>query len=128
MTEQTNEARTNAPIENGSSPLHEVFGMNLPVIAELPNGYRLVAHPNGPGVADNHSLYALELMAGDAPATDLFEKHEEDESDELPFRVRAAAIEKYRRWSWPFVRGQFTYPGASNESFSGNLGRDPQGR
>jgi len=38
MTEQTNEARTNAPIENGSSPLHEVFGMNLPVIAELPNG------------------------------------------------------------------------------------------
>jgi hypothetical protein len=86
-----------------------IFGMELPVIKELGDGYFVVLHPNGPGLArqvgDNSSLSTLCIL----PHNVLDRKDEsfvdaEDECDDglpVPVEIASRAIEAYVDWSWP---------------------------
>lgn len=76
-----------------------VFGMNLPIIADLGDGYFLVGHPNGPAIATESSLYALDC-AVDA---------ELPKEGTLPYEVRRSALQKYREWSWPLVKAHLDF-------------------
>lgn len=70
----------------------EVLGMTLPVIAELPGGFRLVAHKNGPAIADNDGIYALDAKF---------------DEEELPTRIQLEAVRNYIALSWPAVKELF---------------------
>jgi hypothetical protein len=101
-----------------SLPRHHVFGMDLPVIAELSEGFKLVAHENGPAIANDHAIYALDCAAGEPPPEDS-DLWEEDEGVEtLSYCVRAEAIREYRKWSWAYIQGdhdELTQLRAENE-------------
>lgn len=68
------------------STLH-VFGMDLPIIAELSHGYYLVAHKNGPAIANAKLLSSLEP--------------DEEQDWSIPLGIYAEAIRHYVAWSWP---------------------------
>ncbi len=72
-------------------PTTEIYGMELPVIADLGDGWYLVAHPNGPGIGNKACFVDLS-------------------SAELPESVRAAAVEAFEKLAWPLVRNQFYTP------------------
>jgi hypothetical protein len=78
-------------------PSIDVLGMNLRVIADLPDGYKLALHANGPCVATNQGLWGLDLAAGEAPPETALDA---DEEPPLPYQVRVAAIQEYVNWSW----------------------------
>lgn len=68
----------------------QVLGMELPVLADLGQGYFLVAHPNGPGLATENMLAALPWCFDD---------------DELrPFAVKA--VRHYMEVTYPLVEQQ----------------------
>ncbi len=71
-------------------PTTEIYGMDLPIIADLGDGWYLVAHPNGVGIGTADGLAAMSLTA-------------------IPESVRAAAVEAFEKLAWPLVRDQF-YP------------------
>lgn len=93
------------------------FGMMLPMIADLGDGYFLVGHPNGIGIGTEHSITALELAIGEEPKEGTCGEGQEESC--LPYDVRRAALEKYTDWAWPLVKSQldFTswYPGAAEK-------------
>ena len=64
--------------------------MDLPVIADLGDGWYLVAHPNGVGIGTLDGLAAMSLT-------------------DIPESVRAAAADELEKFAWPFIRNQF-YP------------------
>lgn len=66
-----------------------IFGMHLPIIARLADGYVLVAHRNGPAIANAQSLFAIDALHDDFGP---------------PEPIRHEAITAYRQWSWPLVR------------------------
>ena len=70
-----------------------VFGMDLPVIADLTGGWVLVAHANGPGIACEDILCALGYRNDDV----------------VPVEIHSLAIDKYREVSWPLVKPLY-YP------------------
>lgn len=74
---------------NQKTEFVQVLGMSLPVIKDL-GCYALVAHPNGPAVANQHSVWALDVVAS--------------ADCDLPSIVRSGAIEAYREWSWPHLQ------------------------
>ncbi len=75
---------------------HQVFGMELPVLAELLDGYLLVAHKNGPAVTNSPSgLWMLDCMA------------DADDECGISQRVRTDAIRAYRELTWPRVVGRY---------------------
>ena len=61
----------------------------------LDGEWKLIAHPNGPAIAIAYNA-EMGLLAS------LDHGHEE-----IPDRVRAAAIGAYREISWPKVRGDY---------------------
>ena len=89
----------------------ECFGMLLPVIADLGDGYFLVGHPNGIGIGTEHSLTALELAVGKEPKEDIWDEAEDEEREDscLPYDVRRDALQKYTDWAWPFVKSQLDF-------------------
>ncbi len=89
-------------------PTIEVIGMTLPIIADLGDGWFLVAHPNGAAIATAHSLSALWT---EATETNLRAEGPVDEPDGsrsgIPETIRSKAVEAFEKFAWPFVRGQF---------------------
>jgi len=67
-----------------------IFGMQLQIMGKLPQGYMLVAHKNGPGIAKEGLLACLESF-----------------DEEIPEEVRHQAIRKLADW----CSKQATYPG-----------------
>lgn len=86
------------------------FGMRLPVIAELGDGWYLVAHPNGAAIATKHTLTILgaaskeSLVPPEDPDDALY--YEED-TTAPPEEIRAKAVEAFERLAWPLVRGHY---------------------
>ena len=74
-------------------PATTAMGMKLPVIADLGDGWFLVAHPNGPAIASKTSLIVLWAESGEAIS--------------IPEEVRAKAVEEFERIAWPLVRKLF---------------------
>lgn len=68
--------------ESACDDLLAVFGLNLPIMAKLPKGFFLVAHENGPAIANEHLLSALEYA-----------------DEEIPERVREIAISELSAWA-----------------------------
>ena len=93
-------------------PLMEsCMAMTLPVIAELGDGWFLVAHPNGAAIASETILTVLFVSSEE---TDRWKAHERDaELDEdattVPESVRAKAVEKFEDFAWERVKAEF-YP------------------
>lgn len=88
-------------------PTTKVLGMDLPIIADLDDGWFLVAHPNGAAIVGE--LYLSVLWAESTETIvykDGIEVNEEDRSP-IPEAVRAKAVDKFERLAWPLVRGQF---------------------
>ena len=77
----------------------EVLGMKVPIIADIGDGYHLVAHPNGPAIATRTSLATLEMAIPDPKEGELFP---EDDWD-IPVSVGRKAIRAYVDWSWSQV-------------------------
>jgi hypothetical protein len=68
----------------------KVQGCN--VMRELPDGWSLVAHPNGPAIASNEWLCAIRFSQSNSV---------------LPVRVVNEAIEAVRELTWPLVKEKF---------------------
>ena len=73
-------------------------GMDLPIIAELGDGWFLAAHPNGACIANETCISVLwEAINAN------------DDSTDVPRDVRQQAIEDFERFVWPLVKAEF-YP------------------
>ncbi len=85
-------------------PTVTVLGMTLPIIADLGDGWYLVAHLNGAAIARKTFLSVLWT---DSTAT--IERTEEGDECKSPVSesVRAKAVEEFERLAWPLVRNQF---------------------
>jgi hypothetical protein len=99
---------------NDSTPvnghtLRRVLGMDLPEIADLGDGWFLLAHPNGVAIATEHSLAALFTESKETKQPPEFDALDEDMEDGLlpPEAIRAKAVEVFVDLAWPFVRYQF---------------------
>lgn len=78
------------------APLLATFGTEYPIMADLKDGWYLVAHPNGPAIA--HSKF--DLLAS------LAHQHED-----LPEEVRREAVWQLMRWA----ANQPTWPKVAND-------------
>jgi hypothetical protein len=98
--------------ETPGERLH-VWGMRLPIIADLGDGWFLVGHPNGEAIATEDSLWDLESAAGAEPKTDALDGPEDAEAEKaaLPYEVRRAALKAYGDWAWPLVKGHLSFAG-----------------
>jgi hypothetical protein len=98
----------------GCRSIH-LFGLDLPVIADLPENHKLALHKNGPCIVSEHSISVLELAAGEPPHEMLLDDGEVTE--DLPYEVCRAAIVKYVEWSWSRLRAAVFdgNPSASHE-------------
>lgn len=79
---------------------HHIFGMCLGIIEELPDGYLLVAHKNGPAIANRNSLNTLVDYDSKVQPID-------ETTTSVPYHVRHAAMLKYVRLTWPVVLEMF---------------------
>lgn len=86
---------------------HHVIGMDLPIIAELGEGWFLVAHPNRPTIANEHTMATLDLAVGDPPKDRDSLFADDDEFTEIPHDVRRSAVEKYIDYTWDRVKADF---------------------
>jgi len=86
-------------------PTINTLGMTLPVIADLRDGWFLVAHQNGAAIANKKCLAVLwsESTETTIPSPDW----DEEDKSPIPESVRAKAAEAFERFAWPLVREQF---------------------
>jgi len=77
-------------------PTTTTFGMELPIIADLGDGWFLVAHPNGAAIATKTCMAVLSTGS-----------HEQDDLTTVPEPVREKAVRVFEDLAWPLVRGQF---------------------
>ena len=98
-------------------PTTTILGMTLPIIAELGDGWFLVAHPNGPVIAYETCLSVLwDKSTETATSPEDWADAEDEPKSPIPESVRAKAVEEFERFAWPLVRGQFyTEAGADRE-------------
>lgn len=75
-------------------PTIRALGHDWPVLAELPEDWKLVAHPNGPAVCCDESI-------GVVIAT--INRHHEN----IPVKVMEAAVDAYVKLTWNKVRAEF---------------------
>jgi hypothetical protein len=80
-------------------PTTDVFGMKLPVIADLGDGWFLVAHPNGAAIAKIDFICVLWIEST--------ETHEDLSDSPVPEAIRSKAVEAFETFAWPLVRGEF---------------------
>jgi hypothetical protein len=92
-------------------PTTEIMGMQLPVIADLDDGWFLVAHPNGAVIATEKFMSALWSESTDEYGVEI----DEEDRCPIPESVRVKAVEVFERLAWPLVRGQF-YVEAKDEA------------
>lgn len=76
------------------------IGMDLPIIADLGDGWFLAAHPNGACIANQNVLTVLWPHIVD----------DEVESDGIPQDVRCKAVEEFERFAWPRIKAEFYEP------------------
>lgn len=86
-----------------------VLGMELPIIADLGDGWFLAAHPNGAGIARDGFLAVLSSESAET----ILPSHGPIDDPDIPVEltipevIRAAAVEEFERLAWPMVRGLF---------------------
>ncbi len=73
-------------------PTAEIKEMTLPIIADLGDGWFLVAHPNGAAIATATRLAVLW-----------------ESEVKIPEPIRERAVRAFEEFAWPLVRGEF-YP------------------
>jgi len=88
-------------------PTTEVLGMELPIIADLGDGWFLVAHPNGAAIATEKFLSALWSESTETAVYEDGVEIEDEDCCPIPESVRAKAVEEFEELAWPLVRGQF---------------------
>ena len=89
-------------IENpagASKDLLDVFGYKLPILADLKEGWYLVAHPNGPAIAKKYGFDFIGSLAHPC--------------DEVPEGIRNEAVWQLMKWakkqpSWPASNEKLT--------------------
>lgn len=98
MEKPTDTANTQADRElttpSGSS--FHFWGDDYEMLADLGDGYALIAHPNGPAICDGNRLSTIEP----------YRDHEDDDLRD----VKRKAIRAYREWSWPQLKERLTFP------------------
>jgi len=92
-------------------PTTKTFGMELPIIADLGDGWFLVAHPNGAAIGNEPYLSVLGTESTETvnPAREHWPGEHDDNKSPIPESIRASAVEEFEKFAWPLVRGQF-YP------------------
>ncbi len=93
-------------------PTVTVLGMTLPIIADLGDGWYLVAHPNGAAIARERFLSVLWT---ESTATIKWTEEGDECQSPVPESVRAKAVEEFERRAWPLVRNQF-YTASNKQS------------
>ncbi len=89
-------------------PTISVIDMELPIIADLGDGWFLVAHPNGAAIATKTYLSVLWTESTETAISPQDWAGEQGENKSpIPESVRAKAVEEFERLAWPLVRGQF---------------------
>ena len=85
-------------------PTMNIMGMHLPIIADLGDGWFLVAHQNGAAISNNTYLTVL---WSDSTETTIPSQDWSESKSPIPEVVRAKAVEEFERLAWPEVRGLF---------------------
>jgi hypothetical protein len=76
-------------------PFFEWDGDNYPLIAELPHGYKLVAHKNAPAITNGRYFFSLTIYHDDDAET---------------VEIKAAAQENFHLWAWDHLRLRLDCP------------------
>ncbi|KKK80162.1 hypothetical protein LCGC14_2826250 [marine sediment metagenome] len=87
--------------------LVNIFGMQLPVIADLGDEWFLVAHPNGAAIANEEFLTVLWAESRETKLQPEGPFNDDGCGSPIPEAVRAGAVKYFEEFAWPFVRGQF---------------------
>lgn len=82
-------------------PTTKWAGDDYPVIAELSNGYKLVAHKNAPAITNGDLFSTLS-------------QHEDDEPHILS--IKKQAYDKFEKWIWKLVIGKLNPPKYPNQT------------
>ncbi len=107
-----------------SRPAHHVLEMDLPIIADLGDGWFLVAHPNGPAISDAYSitvLYTESLETAKAKRAEELWRDDDDEPFSPPEEIRAQAVREFIDYCWPKVR-ESLFEGDPNDVL--NIGKE----
>lgn len=105
-----------AIISRSDLPTTTTVGMELPIIADLGDGWFLVAHKNGAAIANETFLAVLWTESTETAISPQDWAEEQDEcKSPVPESVRAKAVKEFERLAWPLVRGQF-YTDANPDS------------
>ena len=91
-------------------PAHHVFGMNLPIIANLLGNWFLVAHPNGAAIANNHMLTVLCSESMETKRGRQQELFDEEDEDGVPECIRKLAVDKFENYAWKRLKDDFWVP------------------
>ena len=91
-------------------PTATICGMELPILADLGDGWMLAAHPNGMAIVTETLLVVLFTSSTEAEAEQrnqgLFNP---EPISGVPEEIRKDAVRLYEEFVWPLVRGEF-YP------------------
>lgn len=87
----------------------KTFGMELPIIADLDDGWFLVAHPNGAAIANEHYLSVLWSESTETTNPEFCPGEHDDVKSPIPEAIRAQAVKAFEELAWPLVKKQF-YP------------------
>jgi hypothetical protein len=94
-TDTANTATAQA-LTTPSDSTFRFWGDDYEMIADLGEGYALIAHPNGPAICDGNRISTI----------DPYREHDDDDL----LDVKRKAIKAYREWSWPKLKDRLTFP------------------
>jgi hypothetical protein len=79
-------------------------------LADLGEGWALIAHPNGPAISNGDAISVIDIYEGES----------------LALRsIKLRAQEAFRKWAWPRLKPWLTFPdyGRSNSSSETRRGK-----
>jgi hypothetical protein len=94
-TNDDNKAPSSVDVPRLVLPLFEWGGDMYPVIADLPQGCKLVAHKNAPAITDGNVFMTID-------------QHNDDDDDEIA--LKRAATRKFAEWAWTHLRPRLECP------------------
>lgn len=89
-----------------AQPLGSTFrwcGDEYHKIADLGDGWALIAHPNGPAISNGDAISVIDIYDGETIG---------------PREIKLRAQRAFREWAWPRLKAGITFPDWSNEKLS----------
>lgn len=78
-----------------TAPTFTFWGDKYQKLADLGDGWVLIAHPNGPAVCNGDAISTIDIYEGESLA---------------PKIIKLRGQEAFRKWAWPRLKEVLTFP------------------